>query len=60
MTCNKVVYHIPGNTFISTYCGLVPGHEGACKYVPEESLVQFCKKILIDRGEVIVPRGRLK
>lgn len=55
MTCGKVVYHIPNNKFISSYCSLAEGHEGACKYIPEEYLVQLCKQILLDRGEVVIP-----
>ena len=55
MTCGKVVYFTLG---ISGYCGLEPGHKEPCKYVPEEYLVQVCKQVLIDRGEVIVPRSR--
>ena len=58
-TCGKVVYHVPGNEFISTYCGLPDGHKEPCRYIPEESLVQICKQILLERGEVIIPlRGR--
>lgn len=59
MRCNKVVYHVPGNKFISAYCCLEEGHEErdgtSCRYIPEESLVQLCKQILLDRGEVVIP-----
>ena len=55
MTCGKVVYPISGNEFISGYCGLTTGHEGQCKIVPEEFIVQICKQVLLERGEVIVP-----
>ena len=58
MTCDKVVYLIPGNEFISSYCGLEPGHKGECRYVPPESIVQICKQALVERGEVVVPRSR--
>ena len=58
MTCGKVVYLVPGNEFLSSYCGLVLGHKEPCRYVPEEYVVRICKQILIERGEVIVPRGR--
>ena len=60
MTCGKVVYHVPSNDLISGYCGLQEGHEGQCKFVPEENVVQLCKQILIERGEVIVPLRRRK
>ena len=55
MTCGKVVYHIPGNKFVSGYCGLAAGHKDECKFVPEEAVIQICKQLLIERGEVIVP-----
>ena len=60
MKCGKVVYHVPGNEFISGYCGLQEGHEGQCRLIPAESIVQICKQILIERGEVIVPLRRRK
>lgn len=53
MICGAVVYHVPGNEFMSSYCGLEAGHEGQCRYVPPESLVQICKQVLIERGEVV-------
>ena len=63
MTCGKVVYHVPGNDLISGYCGLEANlydpenevwyHEGPCRFVPNESLVQLCKRVLIERGEVV-------
>jgi len=60
MTCGKVIYHVPSNEFISSYCSLEPGHKGKCRYIPEEYIVQICKEILIERGEVIVPLRRRK
>jgi hypothetical protein len=57
MICGKVVY-LPGNSFVSGYCGLPPNHKEPCLFVPEEYLVQICKQVLIDRGEVIVPLRR--
>ena len=53
MTCGKVIY-IAGE-HISSYCTLPEKHEGQCKYVPEEYMVQICKQILLERGEVVVP-----
>ena len=60
MTCGKVIYHVPSNEFISSYCSLEPGHKRKCRYIPEEYIVQICKEILIERGEVIVPLKRRK
>ena len=55
MICGKVVYQVPGNEFISGYCGLQFGHKEPCRYIPDEYVVQICKQILIDRGEVVIP-----
>lgn len=60
MTCGKVVYHVPGNEFVSSYCGLPEGHTEPCRVVPMESIIQICKKILIQRGEVVAVVKELK